>query len=154
VPEAYWVIAQEEQVPATILYAIALTESGMRIGTGSFRPFPWTVVSQGKSLRFNNRIEAIAKTNSLLASGVTNIDVGLMQTNLHWHGYRFKSVTQALDPWVNVRNGARILRAEQQRKRCKPDWWCAVGRYHSYRPEAGRQYAARVRAFYQQLKGR
>ena len=151
VPEAYRSIASKTGVPVRLLYAVALAESGMRVKTGSFRPFPWTLVVRGKAQRFTSRAETVTEIKRLLSAGVTNVDVGIMQTNMHWHGYRYSSPEQAVDPWVNVLQGASILAEEKGSSTCKGDWWCAVARYHSYRKADGQRYAKRVKHFHEQL---
>ncbi len=151
VPEVYHTVAGETGVPADVLYAVALAESGKRIATGSLRPYPWTVVTRGAPARYASKHEAVEAVVALLREGVTNIDVGLMQTNLHWHGYRYASVEAALDPSRNVRTGAQILIGEYESGACERDWWCAVGRYHSYRKSLGGAYTQRVKQFHDSL---
>lgn len=153
VPQAYKKVAGDIGVPSTILYAMALAESGKSISTGSFRPYPWTLVTRGDAKRFSSHEEAATELRALLKQRITNVDVGVMQTNMYWHGYRYSSPEQALEPWTNLKTGAEILLEQYKDKACKKDWWCAVGRYHSYRKDDGERYAQRVRVYHEALGG-
>lgn len=151
VPQAYQMVAGEIGVPPMILYAMALAESGKSIATGSFRPYPWTLVTRGDAKRYSSHKEAAIELRELLRQRITNVDVGVMQTNMYWHGYRYSSPEQALEPWTNLKTGAQILLEQYKDKACKKDWWCAVGRYHSFRKGDGERYAERVRVYHDAL---
>ncbi|HXK57435.1 MAG TPA: lytic transglycosylase domain-containing protein, partial [Gammaproteobacteria bacterium] len=59
VPAGYRSIATEQGVPHTVLYAIALTESGKQIKpAGGHRPWPWTLNLAGRGYFFDSRLEA------------------------------------------------------------------------------------------------
>jgi hypothetical protein len=62
-----------------------------------------------------------------------------MQVNWRFHRAALRDPWAALDPFFNLRAGARILRQCYQRLR---DWWQAVGCYHA----PGRSAAQRRRA--------
>lgn len=151
IPTAYRQIGASVGVPAPILYAMALAESGMRMNTGAFRPYPWTLATRGEGKRFSSQEETVKYLRDLLARRVTNVDVGLLQTNMYWHGYRYASPAAAVSPWNNLREGAEILATHYGKWPCKKDWWCAVGRYHSYRKDDALAYAERVKKYYTQL---
>jgi len=145
VPPAYSNIARVVGVPETILFAIAMQESLMPIGEGINAPWPWTLNVDGAPKRLANR-QAMGRAIELAEQdGARFVDVGLMQINLHYNGHRFRTRDERLDPYVNIRVGAEILRAE--REVCG-NWWCAVGRYHSRTPDRAERYIQGVRRWY------
>ena len=139
-------------IPRGLVEAVALAESGRWNGEGrGSRPWPWTVTSGADSFYLPSKQAAIAKVEELQALGRTNIDVGCMQVNLHYHGDRFASLEQALDPATNVQYGAsflRALRAETQ------SWGRATARYHSRTPERGERYRAKVYRLWNEVRRR
>lgn len=124
-PVAYVVVAKATNVPADILYAVALAESG-RSYQGELLPWPWTLNIEGRSIFCESQGEAI-----VLATEAINreqlVDVGLTQVNWRWHQQRFTRVDDALVPMLNLKAGATILREQYE---LSGDWWQAVGRYH------------------------
>jgi soluble lytic murein transglycosylase-like protein len=142
VPWGYAQVARSYGVPADVLYAVALTESGDQLTGGRFRPWPWTLNVQGRPERFRTRRDAYRALVRYLRQGITSIDVGLMQVNWHWHHRRLGTPWEALDPYHNMRVGSSILREEYGRSR---DWRLAVGRYHSpANPRHAERYRVRV----------
>jgi hypothetical protein len=123
-------------LPSSVLYGIALQEAGARWGDGTFRPWPWTLNTPRGPVRYASREEAVAGLRNFVRDGVRNIDVGLMQVNLRWHGARVRRPEDLLDPRTNIAVAAQILREEKH-----------IGHYHSKRPERARAYAARVARF-------
>lgn len=124
-PVAYVMVAEAVNVPADILYAVALAESG-RSYNGVLLPWPWTLNIEGQSVYCQSQHEAM-----VLATEAINrkqlVDIGLIQVNWHWHQQRFARVESALVPILNLRVGAVILREQYD---ASGDWWQAVGRYH------------------------
>ncbi|MCW8885658.1 MAG: transglycosylase SLT domain-containing protein [Motiliproteus sp.] len=124
-PVAYMVVAKAANVPADILYAVALAESG-RSYNGVLLPWPWTLNVEGRSIFCGSQGEAI-----VLAAEAINrkqlVDLGLTQVNWRWHQQRFTRVDDALVPMLNLKAGAAILREQYE---VSGDWWQAVGRYH------------------------
>ena len=124
-PIAYVVVAKAANVPADILYAVALAESG-RSYKGVLLPWPWTLNVEGRSIYCESQSEAI-----ILAADAINrkqlVDIGLTQVNWRWHRQRFSHVDDALVPMLNLKAGAAILREQFE---VSGDWWQAVGRYH------------------------
>ena len=147
VPAAYHQVAQEYEVPAGILFAIALTESGRKAADGRFLPYPWAMNVNGKAFYFANRVQADNRLIQLIGEG-KQPDIGLMQVNWRYHRHKLGSVNQAFDPWLNLRAGATVLRDAYQ---ATGDWWEAVGRYHSATPERAKAYRARVLRWYARL---
>ncbi|MBT2298201.1 MULTISPECIES: lytic transglycosylase [Pseudomonas] len=146
-PPAYQLAAQDADIPSTVLFAITLQESGIR-ARGRLLPWPWTLNIAGTPYRFATRPEACqALLEALSHHDAKRVDVGLGQTNLGYHGQRFASPCDALDPYRNLAVTAELLREHHA---ATGDWVLAAGRYH--RP-AGGAPAARYRAgFSQQLE--
>ena len=56
VPTGYRMIAAEHGIPQSVLFAVALTESGKQTGqTGTLRPWPWTLNVAGRGYFFDSR---------------------------------------------------------------------------------------------------
>ena len=77
----------------------------------------------------------------------------LMQVNWRYHRTRLRDPWRALDPYYNLRVGARILR---DCYREHADWWRAVGCYHSPGISAAQReralaYRARVKRHWRRL---
>jgi hypothetical protein len=98
--------------------------------------------------RFATRQAAChALLQALARHDAKRVDAGLGQTNLGYHGQRFSSPCEALDPYQNLALTAALL---QEHHAATGDWVLAAGRYH--RP-AGGIPAARYRAgFSRQLE--
>lgn len=123
------------------LYGIALQETGMRWRDGSFRPWPWTLYAPSGPERYASRADAEAALKRHLRRGVVDIDVGLMQVNLRYHGHRVANPADLLDPRLNLWVAAAILRETRGASTGKRQ---AIARYHSWRDERGDRYAGRV----------
>lgn len=131
-----------EMLPQGLLAAISLKESGRWDG-GAKRsvPWPWTVTSGGPGEHLASREEALAKVRDLQAQGVTNIDVGCLQINLHYHPHAFENLEAAFDPAKNTAYaGAHLRQLREDHK----SWNKSVERYHSSNPERGRAYRKAV----------
>ncbi|WP_420066177.1 transglycosylase SLT domain-containing protein [Pseudomonas aeruginosa] len=138
-PPAYQLAAQQAGVPSTVLYAVALQESGIR-RNGRIVPWPWSLNVAGQSRRYPTRAQACAGVRQALREvPPTRIDVGLGQINLGYHTHRYRQPCDLLDPYGNLRIAAAILKEQHA---AGEDWLLAVGRYH--RP-AGGAPAARYR---------
>lgn len=138
-------IAREEQrsvLPAKLLLAIAIAESGRRVSVGrAAAPWPWTVHAEGRGRYFDSAGEASAAVRALLARGVDSVDVGCMQINLRYHPDAFATLEDAFDPAANVAYAAAFLSELAGRT---GSWFAAIGRYHSSTPDHGRRYRAKV----------
>ena len=138
-PPAYQLAAQQAGMPAPVLYAVALQESGARL-RGRLIPWPWTLNVAGRAERYATRAEACAGIRRALARTPANrIDAGLGQVNLGYHAHRYTQPCELLDPYRNLAIAAEILREQHTPGE---DWLLAIGRYH--RP-AGGAPAARYR---------
>lgn len=141
IPNGYQQVAQAQQVPVQLLYAIALTESGMAY-QNTARPWPWALNIAGRGVYCASQDEARQRIFTALATQQA-IDIGLMQISLYWHRQRFQHVTEALEPFTNLNVGAMILREQVEQS---GDWWHAVGAYHDPGTDTqSREAAARYR---------
>ena len=138
-PPAYQLAAHRADVPAAVLYAVALQESGTRYHD-RLVPWPWTLNVAGASHRFATRTEACAGLHQALRDVPrTRIDAGLGQINLGYQRHRYDHPCELLDPYRNLALAAQILREQHAPGQ---DWLITIGRYH--RP-AGGAPAARYR---------
>ena len=150
VPAGYRAIAAERGIPESVLYAVALTESGKQVASADvYRPWPWTLNVAGRGYFFESRLAAWQALTDWLAQGERVIDIGLMQINWRYHAERLGTPWQALDPYHNLRVGAGILQACYTQRQ---DWWESVGCYHApANPERAERYRRQVRSRWQQI---
>jgi hypothetical protein len=147
----WWQIAEQHQLDPYILYAVALVESAKVNPLNHVTPWPWAINKSGKSIIPGSQQEARAILNKTLAEGGRNIDVGLMQINLYWHGHRVGKPEQLLNPVTNLQIGALVLAEAIQS--APHDLVLGVGRYHSWQnTEAAVSYGRRVLAVANQLR--
>ncbi len=135
---------QEEikrKIPQGVLQGIALVETG-RHSKGRRYPWPWAVGTRTGGYWYDSKGEAIRKAKAILASGTTNVDMGCMQINYHYHRDAFPNLALAFDPGANVRYAALFLLKLHRRY---GSWDEAIARYHSGTPSRGAAYRARVR---------
>lgn len=143
-------VERAQGIPGGLLQAVALAESGRWTGQES-RAWPWTVTSSADTFYLASKAAAIEKVRELQAAGRTNIDVGCMQVNLHYHGQHFASVAEALDPAANVQYSADFLRSLRAETR---SWGRATAHYHSRTPARGEAYRAKVFRLWNQVRRR
>ena len=150
IPAAYRQVAIANGIPADIIYAVALAESGRNLGDHRpLRPWPWTLNIHGEGVYFNDRQSAWRAAVASIARQRTSVDIGLMQVNWRYHSQRLIDPWRALDPYANLQAAAEILMNCQQRL---SDWWASVGCYHApSNPERARRYRERVRAHWRSL---
>ena len=123
-------------VPRGLLRAISLTESGL-----SGKPWPWTLNVYGQAYRYTNEKQTVAAVKGFLARGITLVDIGPMQVDWQYHGWRFGSVRAAANPLRNVAVAARILRDAYAQT---GSWVSAVGQYHGGNTARQQQYIRQV----------
>jgi len=150
VPAGYRHVASEYGVPPSILYAVALAESGTVIeSTRAIKPWPWTLNIAGQGHFYATRKAAADALVFVLASGRESVDIGLMQVNWRYHKRRLVNPQLALEPYQNLRVGAQIL---QECFGSREDWWEAVGCYHApSKPNRAARYRERVLAHWRRV---
>ena len=112
--------------------------------------WPWTVTSGKDGRFFDSKAAALAHVKKLQARGIKNIDVGCMQINLHYHGHRFRSISEAFDPDINTAYAASYLRKMHQETN---QWILAAGHYHSKTPTKASYYRGKVERYWAELNG-
>jgi hypothetical protein len=140
------VAAQEARssIPKRLLTAISLVESSRwDADSGKSVAWPWTVTAEGKGRFFPTKAAAIAAVRRLQVKGVSSIDVGCMQVNLHYHPDAFASLDEAFDPESNAAYGAKFL---TDLKRDLGSWRQAVQHYHSSTADRRIPYQQKVYA--------
>lgn len=120
------------QIPSGLLWAISLTESGMG---GS--PWPWTLNVYGKPYRLTNWSSTVDAVKGFLSRGIQLVDVGPMQVDWQYHGWRFGTVGAAAQPLRNIAVAAAILREDYEKT---GSWRAAVGLYHGGGQARRRRY--------------
>lgn len=125
-------------VPLGVLYSVGLTETGRR---DSLQPYALNI--EGKARFLHSAREAEAVVRQARANGKRLIDIGCMQINHHYHGKKFSSVAQMLQPRANVQYAARFLK---ELRASQGSWTMAVARYHAgpNNNAAQKRYVCRV----------
>jgi hypothetical protein len=139
-------VGNELDIDPLLLYAVAITESAVGVGDGNIKPEPYVIRTSEGPTYFSSKEEA----QLALAIATTfskNIDVGMMQINLHFHPHDDPSIL--LDPVINLRTGAEYLKKMMQ---TTTDPIIGVGRYHSWTRERAEWYGARVWKTYYNLQ--
>lgn len=142
--------AQEAGVPAEIMGALTLTETGRRLD-GVVRPWAWSANAEGEGTWFNDAQTAVAFARDRLEQGRTNLDIGCFQLNYRWHGAAFASLEQMFDPLENARYAARFVAGLQAET---GSWRRAAGAFHSRTPAYAQRYLARFDTLYAMLRER
>ncbi len=146
-PLAYQFAARHADVPPSILFAVALQESGMML-RGRHIPWPWTLNIAGRAHRYSSRAETCSSLRrALMRVPGTRVDVGLGQINVGYHGHRVDEPCELVDPYRNLAISAAVLREQHTPD---GDWLTAVGRYH--RPAGGAPAERYRRSVEQHLK--
>ncbi len=130
--------AEKYRVPPGILYAVGLTETGVK---GSLQPYALNI--EGKAVFARSAGDAIRSFERARSEGKKLIDLGCMQINYHYHGEKFQNLRSMLDPRQNVDYAARFLIQLKQRH---GSWSMAVARYHAGpdNDPAQKRYVCRV----------
>lgn len=90
-------------VPAEILYAIGLQESGTTLGgQRGFAPWPWVLNVNYRGRYFRTRDEARDALALEVKRGNQNVAVGMLQIYLRYNGHRVSDPLTLLDPSVNL----------------------------------------------------
>jgi hypothetical protein len=139
-----WNAALEEaDVPSEILYAIGLQESGTTLGgQRNYAPWPWVLNVNNEGRYFKSKEDARAALAREVERGNRNVAVGMLQIHLRYNGYRVDNPLTLLEPAVNLRVAAEVLRECGKSYR---DTFSKVACYYSGDVDAaGHGYAAQV----------
>ena len=130
--------AMKYDIPIGILYAVGLTETGVK---NSLQPYALNI--EGKAVFPSSAAAAVQRFHDARRKGAKLIDLGCMQINHHYHAAEFPSVNAMLTPSANVDYAARFLRHLKQRE---GNWTLAVARYHAgpNNDPAQKRYVCRV----------
>ena len=129
-------------VPLDVLRAITRIETGLT-------PWPWTVNMEGEGHWFESRDKALVFVFKHFKRGARSFDLGCFQLNFKWHGPKFRSIEDMLDPYANATYAAKLL-AELHAE--LGDWSAAAGAYHSRTPSVARLYTSRFTEIRDSLK--
>jgi len=135
------------------LYSVALVEARRKWRDGLVRPWPWAITKNGKAPKSyypESREEAQRILDQLLQE-TTNLDIGMMQINYHWHGHRVANPADLLDMQTNLEVAAMILTEALASAPADPE--LGIGRYHSWQPSRARKYGKRVIFLTEVLRG-
>ncbi len=116
------IAAARNGVPLGFLYAIGMTETGLKK-----KLHPWALNIQGNGFYPESREESYR----IILESIKNskiIDIGCMQINYKYHHMHFKSLYDMLDPSLNVDYAARYLKRLYRREKT---WTLAAARYHA-----------------------
>ncbi len=127
-PKGFVHVAQQCNVPAKNLYAIALTETETAMEGGGSGVWQNSINWKGKSYFFSSRQETYDFALSLLHRGYESFDVGIMQVNWKWQKHRGYSLWELTDIQTNVKVGCEILR---EGYKARGNWILAAGYYHA-----------------------
>ncbi|MGV2433258.1 MAG UNVERIFIED_CONTAM: transglycosylase SLT domain-containing protein [Rickettsiaceae bacterium] len=119
-------------IPSGILMAISRVESGMNIFSLNINGRPYIAKSQN---------EAVKIIKQSISSGISNVDIGIMQINYRWHGKEFASLEDMLKPSQNIDYAAAYLRILKEQH---GSWKKAIRYYHSAQVELGKKYSQKV----------
>lgn len=143
--------AQRRGLDPTLLYALAIEETGRPSGPGAVSPWPWTLRSETGRRFHASREAALADLRAMLRE-TRDIDVGLLQVNLKRQGDRVGDPAALLDARINLAVAAEIL-AEGIRS-AGDDLALGVGRYrHPDDDRAARAYGRRALRLRDALRG-
>lgn len=149
-------ISKHLKIIPEIVWAVTGTESTYR-----GQPWPWSANYKGKPYYFKNQ-KALKKFVSKLSKKQRgDLDIGCMQLNYRYHGWKFNDILEMTDPHRNMILGSLYLYElylkekiyQLDKKRHNPRWkipddlhiWAiAVGRYHSHKVKNGKKYVKAV----------
>ena len=127
---------QENQIQSGLLAAIAKVESNTKA---------YALNINGNTILNESLEEASGVVKKKLASGLKNIDLGVMQLNYRWHGLAFNNITEMLMPENNIKYAASLLKSLRIKH---GTWHKAVRYYHSAKPEHHKKYSRKVVAYW------
>ena len=116
-------------LPNKLLTSISLVETGVKMGK-KMGSWPWALNINSKSMYFADKNKTKKYLKETLKKN-KNVDIGCMQINYYYHGKKFKSVNDIINPKINVLYaGYFLLDLREQHG----TWKEAIMRYHSSNP--------------------
>lgn len=137
-------------MPADLLYAICLQESGLKRKSGAYAPWPWTLNIAGEGRRYDTQDDALKALLQHISSHSDvktkyMVDVGMCQINLYWHQQNLQldedGLRELLLPQVNVAYASSYLRKLWKETNSLS---AAIGFYHSRNPDRADAYKRHV----------
>ena len=125
-------------IPKGLLASIAQVESGLE---------PFALNIGGRSVIASSCQEAVSyiqayqKQAHHTEMNPGNIDLGVMQLNLRWHGENFASLHEMLEPRRNIEYAAQLLATLKKQHN---SWHTAVRYYHSASAQQHKPYSRKV----------
>lgn len=142
-------VERKFNIPKDLLRSISIAETGRwQNKSKTYLPWPWAVNQAGDSYYFKNKKQAIEAVKKMLEQGITNIDIGCMQINLHHHPEAFLNLNQAFEAKDNIEYAAKFLVKHYQ---YLGSWEKSVAAYHSF-SENGKNYAKKVLTIWSNYK--
>ena len=123
---------EQHKIPSGLLSALVQVESNY---------IPCALNFAGKGHYPKNTDTAKELIDGNIAQGIRNIDIGLAQLNYHWHGSKFSTASEMLNPQKNIDYAAKLLVALYQKH---GNWQGAVRSYHSSHAKHNRVYSRKV----------
>lgn len=122
----------QNKIPKGLLAAIAKVESGNR---------EYAINVGGRSIYASSLAKALSIAQRKINSGVTNIDLGVLQLNYRWHGDQFTSLEEMLTPDKNINYAAKLLKSLYDQH---GNWQKAIRHYHSANLKHSIEYSRKV----------
>lgn len=119
-----------------ILWGVTATESNWQKG-----PWPWALNVAGHPYFFKSREKMKIFLDKLPKKKLNRTDIGCMQINYYYHHDHFSSISQMIDPEINVIYGARFLKKLYRKTQ---NWLEAIGDYNTTRNNAQSRYTRQV----------
>lgn len=143
--------AKEKNIDPVLLYSVTICESAHQAGPNQIKPWPYAlnVNGYGRSYYPKTRKEAEGILDYLRSQGIIDVDVGLGQVNLRYHGHKVNRPAELLDPTTNLRVASGILK--EALSSCD-DPVLGVGRYHSWTYWRAKNYGSKVIKLYNRLQ--
>lgn len=132
IPQLISEAEKKYNIPHGLLSAIAQVESDGQ---------PHALNISGKTIVANSKSEAVETISNYLKKGITNIDIGVMQINWHYHRNQFGNLEEMLDSSNNIEYAAKLLTSLYQKY---GTWQKAVRYYHSAKDNYHRKYSRAV----------
>ena len=123
-------------IPKGLLLAIGVVEARWNNTI-----WPWTLNINGEAHYLESSSAALMRMRTRDGSMHRDMAVGCMQIFVRYHGEKFRSAADMLDPRRNVWYAASFLSSLKQEE---GNWIKAVGRYHAGNPTDQRAYLCRV----------